>query len=132
MLNLTSRKRSRAALVTALTLAVPALFALALPARADTRSDFEKGCKDSKGTFTENAENITCSGTGRTTITCNKTATSCTASAQPGRAKPGLPTAGAFRSNATGPTTAPPVHRPPTVRRLIFHAPAMLGRRKAG
>ena len=127
MLNLTSDKRSRAALVTALALAVPVLFALALPARADTRGDFEKGCKSGGGTVIVDTDAVSCSGKTYT-ITCNKTATSCKAG--PRKVTPVRSTAGPLRGYTTGAKPAPTaVHQPPIVRQSILHLPATRGRR---
>jgi hypothetical protein len=119
MFNQTSRKRSLAAIVTALALASPVCaLSLAQPAWADTRSDFEKGCKDSGGTFTENAENIMCSATGRTTITCNKAATSCTAGKQSGTVRPVRPTTGTFHGYTAVAKSKPHTIHQPTISRV--------------
>ena len=51
---------------------------------ADAKGEFKKGCESGTrpGSFVENADNVQCNTSGGTTITCDKSITKCTVSAQ--------------------------------------------------
>jgi hypothetical protein len=56
--------------------------ATAQPALADAKDEFQKGCESGHGSFVENVDNVQCNTSGGLTITCDKSITKCSVSAQ--------------------------------------------------
>jgi hypothetical protein len=72
------------------------------PARADAKSEFQKGCEAGHGSYVENAENVQCNTSSGTTITCDYKITHCTASLQVIHIRPIPETAGALQEYLAG------------------------------
>jgi hypothetical protein len=72
------------------------------PARADAKSEFQKGCESGHGSYVENQENVQCNTSGGVTITCDYKITHCAVSAQAIYTKPIQTTAKALQEYLTG------------------------------
>jgi hypothetical protein len=79
-------------------------------ARADLRSEFQKGCQEGHGSYVENVDNVQCNTSGGTTITCDYKITHCTASAQVSYTKPISETRGALQEYLSGKSKIDPPH----------------------
>ena len=84
--------------------------AVSMPARADTKSEFKKGCEQGGGSYGETVDGVFCNSSGGVHIACDDKITHCTASSR-GRVKIIRPTTGALRSYlmpSGGPATGKP------------------------
>jgi len=74
------------------------------PARADAKSEFQKGCESGHGSFVETVDVVRCNTSSGTVIECDKNITGCTASAQVIQVKHISPTTRALQMYFTGKT----------------------------